>query len=133
MSVVVFILAIGVGRYLTQGIFSSSISPQSKVEIINGAVRDAKASMVLPSHLDSVTTLTDITAEPDAIRYHYTLSNADVSNLSNDYLKNYLKTNICETAETKNLLNRDINMEYSYIVENTTQSYFVSFNKADCL
>lgn len=133
VSVVVFILAIGVGKYLIQGDSSTGNNSQSKVEIINQAVKEAKLSITLPSQLDSATTLTDITAETNAIRYHYILANIDTSSVSNESLKSYLKTSICGTEATKNLLNRDINMEYSYTVENIAQSYFISFNKADCL
>ena len=89
--------------------------------------------MPLPYHTDELTTLTDITAEPGAIRYHYTLTGADTSSLSNAYLKNYLGTSLCQNSDTKSLLNRDINMEYSYVVSETGQSYFASFSKADCL
>lgn len=132
ISVVVFILAIGVGRYLTQQTFSPSTNSTSKAELINEAVSQVKASMTLPNHIDEVTTLTNVTAEPGAIRYHYTLSGADTSKLSNAYLKNYLGSSICKNSDTKNLLNQDINMEYSYVVSETGQDYFVTFNKADC-
>jgi uncharacterized membrane protein YvbJ len=131
ISVIVFLLAIGVGKYLTQGTFSPSTTT-SKVDLINQAVSEARSKMTIPSKLDEVTTLTDVTAEPGAIRYHYTLSGADTSNLSNSYLKNYLGKSICSNSDTKNLLNEDINMEYSYIVSETGQNYFVIFNKTDC-
>jgi len=132
ISVIVFILAIGVGKYLTQGTFSPSTSNISKVDLINQAVSEVKSKMTIPSKLDEVTTITDVTAEPGAIRYHYTLSGADTSNLSNSYLKDYLGKSICSNSDTKNLLNEDINMEYSYIVSETGQNYFITFNKADC-
>lgn len=132
ISVIVFILAIGVGKYLTQETFSPSTSNTSKVDLINQAVSEVKSQMTIPSKLDEVTTLTNVTAEPGAIRYHYTLTGADTSNLSNSYLKNYLSQSICTNSDTKNLLNEDINMEYSYIVSETGQNYFIIFNKADC-
>ena len=132
ISVVVFLLAIGVGKYLTQGTFSPSTSNTSKVDLINQAVSEVKSKMTIPSKLDEVTTLTDVTAEPGAIRYHYTLTGADTSNLSNAYLKNYLGKSICNNSDTKNLLNQDINMEYSYVVSEKAENYFITFNKADC-
>jgi len=60
------------------------------------------------------------------------LSNIDSDKISKDFLKNYLSTSICENNDTKNLLNMDINMEYSYTVKETNQNYFFTFNKADC-
>lgn len=132
ISVIVSILAIGVGRYLTQETFSPSTSTTSKSELINEAVRKVKSSMTIPSKLDEVTTITNVTAQPGAIRYHYTLTGADTSNISNTYLINFLAQSICQNSDAKNLLNQDINMEYSYIVSETGQNYFVTFNKADC-
>ncbi len=133
VSVVVFLLAIGVGKYLIQGDSSISSSSQSKEELIIQAVKETKSSMVLPTKLDDSTMLTDITAETNAIRYHAVLTNVDTTGVTDETIKVYLKKSVCGNDATKNLLNRDINMEYSYTVENIAQSYFVSFNKADCL
>ncbi len=138
VSVIVFILAIGVGRYITQGAFTSSTNPNtqngtySTTELANEAVRQVKASTTFPNKLDAATTWVDITAEQNAIRYHYVLSGIDTSSFSNAYLKNYLSSSICQNKDTRSLLDRGVNMEYSYTVENTAQSYFVSFTKTDC-
>ena len=139
VSVIVFILAIGIGRYLTQGAFSPTTnsntrnSTYSNTDLINQTVKEVKANITLPNHIDKATTLVDITAEPSAIRYHYVLSDVDTTNFTNDSLKNYLGTSICQNKDTKNLIDQGINVEYSYVVENTEQSYFVSFTKTDCL
>ncbi len=155
ISVIIFLLAIGIGRYLTEGLFSSSaqnikiseeintkndnslndgifIDQTSKTSLISSTVEGVKSQLKIPSQLDDVTTITDVTAQPNAIRYHYVLSNIDSDKISKDFLKNYLSTSICENNDTKNLLNMDINMEYSYTVKETNQNYFFTFNKADC-
>lgn len=132
ISVVVFLLAFGVVRYLTQETISPS-NNYSKAELITETVKEVKSSMTLPSRLDEATLLTDVTAQPNAIRYHYTLSGIDTDSLSNSYLKEFLAPDLCATPETKNLLDQDIGMEYSYVVEGSSQSYFVSFAKIDCL
>lgn len=132
ISVVVFLLAFGVVKYLTQETISPS-NNYTKAELITETVKEVKSSMTLPSRLDEATLLTDVTAQPNAIRYHYTLSGIDTDSLSNSYLKDFLAPDLCATPETKNLLDQDIGMEYSYIVEGSSQSYFVSFTKADCL
>lgn len=132
IGIIVFILAFVVVRYLTQEAISPSNSSVSRADLINQAVSEVKSQMTIPSKIDEITTLTNVTAEPGAIRYHYTLTGADTSNLSNSYLKNYLGQSICSNSDTKNLLNQDINMEYSYIISETGQNYFVTFNKADC-
>lgn len=104
----------------------------SKIEIINQAVQAVKTQMTLPYQIDQVTKLVDVTAEPGAIRYHYILSGIDTSKITTDLLKNSVGAGICQNKDTKNLLNQDINMEYSYAVENSVQKYFVSFTKTDC-
>lgn len=86
--------------------------------------------MVFPKKLDDVTTITDVSAESEAIRYHYVLSGVDASKISNTYLKNFLAPNICK--EIKTLLSEGINAEYAYTVKDTGEQYFVSFSKSDC-
>lgn len=112
--------------------YTQEIDTYSRAELIKETVREIKAEMVLPNQIDEVTKLVDITAEPNAIRYHYILSGIDTSELSNSYLKNYLSSSICENSDTKLLLNSGINMEYSYTAAGTMQKYFVSFTKEDC-
>lgn len=107
-------------------------SGTSKVELINQAVQEVKAQLPLPYKLDQVTTMVDVTAEPGAIRYHYVLSGVDTSKITNDLLRNAVGPGLCQNKDTKNLLNQDINMEYSYSVENSAQKYFISFTKTDC-
>lgn len=110
----------------------SNNSGTSKTELINQTVQAVKAQISLPYQIDQVTTLVDVTAEPGAIRYHYVLSGVDTSEITNDLLKNIVGSGICQNKNAKNLLNRDINMEYSYSVKNSAKKYFVSFTKTDC-
>ena len=116
------------GTQITQ---PSNTNGTSKTELINQTVQAVKTQMSLPYQIDQVTTLVDVTAEPGAIRYHYVLSGVDTSKITNDLLKNSVGSGICQNKDTKNLLNQDINMEYSYSVENSAQKYFVSFTKTD--
>lgn len=132
VAVILFFVAVWVDLS-SYGLSIDNYTTQEKADLINETVREIKAEMALPNQIDEATTLVDITAEPSAIRYHYVLSDIDTSQLSNSYLKNYLISNICENADTKNLLDYGIDMEYSYVVQNTAQKYFVSFTKSDCL
>lgn len=126
------LVVLGTFSSLIPDSYNSSSSSYSTAELITETVKEVKASMTLPSKLDEVTTLVDVTTEPTAIRYHYMLSSIDIDKLSNAYLKNYMGSSICENADTKNLLNQNINIEYSYVVD-SGERYFVSFTKADCL
>lgn len=137
-AVLLFFVAVGIDlsspsyQETNDNLSQVSNDNYSKADLINETVREIKAEMVLPSQLDEVTKLVDISAQPDAIRYHYVLTDVDTTSLSNAYLKNFLVSDICGNADTKSLLvDHGINMEYSYTV-NTGERYFVTFTKADC-
>lgn len=138
VTIVVFILAFVAFRYLTQEAISpsSNLNTQdstSRSELIADTVREIKSTTALPTQLDEVTMWNDVTAQPNAIRYHYTLVGADTSNLSNSYLKSYLGPSLCSNQDTRYILDQGIGMEYFYAVQGSAQSYFISFTKADCL
>lgn len=120
------------GQQLNITNLSPTNESNSKFEIINQGVQELKSQITLPNQVDKNTKLVNITAEPNAIRYYYVLSGVDVSNLSNDTLKSYLVPNICKENSLLTLLNQDINLEYSYSVENSQQTYLVSVTKVDC-
>lgn len=141
VAVVIFFVTVGIdlstqenSDYLLENnsTQTQNSNSNSKADIISETVKKIKAEMSLPNQIDETTLLVDITAEPNAIRYQYVISGIDTSQLSNSYLKSFLGSSICENADTKNLLNYGINMEYSYTVKSSTQKYFVSFTKNDC-
>jgi hypothetical protein len=127
VSTTIFILAIGVGRYLTQGATAPSVT-----ELASKGAAEAKASLTLPKRLNDVTTLVDITSEQNTIHYHYVLNDVDVSKISDSLLKNNLTPSVCQNVDTKNLLDKGIDMGYSYNIENASESFFVSITKSDC-
>ncbi len=135
VSILAFIVAFAGVRYLTQESISSisGSDATSKQEIINQAVSEVRASTSFPSELDEVTTWTGITGTANAIRYQYTLHDIDESQVSNALLKNMLAPSVCQNVDTRNIIDADINMEYSYNVQGSTQTFFISVSKADCL
>tara|TARA_B100000745_G_C20151287_1_gene394707 strand:- start:3079 stop:3633 length:555 start_codon:yes stop_codon:yes gene_type:complete len=138
VTVIVFILAFVAFRYLTQEAISPSpnLSNQNsteRAELITDTVQEIKSTTALPARLDEVTMWNDVTAQPNAIRYHYTLNDVDTSSLSNSYFKNYLGPTLCSNQDTRYILDQGIGMEYSYAVQGSSQSYFISFTNADCL
>lgn len=136
ISFIVFLLAIGVSRYIAQEVFhspsNSSVdltTPQSINEIVSGI----KSKTTLPTKLDEITTLIDVTAEPKAIRYHYVIEGADTSTLSDNAFRNLLLPKLCESKDTREgLLNKGVGMQYSYVVKETGDNYYVSVTKDDC-
>lgn len=112
---------------------NNTFDSSAKEELIRQAVEEAKKTMTLPTQIDEVTTLVDITAETTAIRYHYLLSGMDMSTLTEEYLKDFLASSMCANPDTKSLLDQGINMEYSYVDEATEQNLFTTLTKQDCV
>ena len=118
----------------TQEQDTDELSGSERQEFIQEAVQSATSDITFPVEVDQVTTVTGIVATPTAIRYEYTLHDIDESLLSDELLKNGTMPSLCQTAETRiDILDRGINMEYSYQVENSTQTYFFSVSKEDCI
>lgn len=104
----------------------------SKEELIQQIVESAKSQTTFPVELDSVTTMVDITAESNAIRYQYILHDLETSALSDEYFKNSIILSLCGNKNLTSILNEGINLEYSYTVKDSQQTYFTYFTKTDC-
>lgn len=110
-----------------------SFIPESKEDVIVELVKEAKSSMILPSKIDELTTLKNITAEKDAILYQYTLSGVDQNTLNNKALKDSSVKNVCSDVDIRGILNKDISLKYEYLDTDTNLSYFVEISKYDCI
>ncbi|MBI2444501.1 MAG: zinc-ribbon domain-containing protein [Candidatus Magasanikbacteria bacterium] len=132
---IVFFGSIILSTYSSLARFNTNniVQVHSKKDFINKSVASVKTNLNLPYRVDEATTLVNITAESNAIRYHYVISGIDTSDFSNAYLKDYLRPTVCQNKDIKNILDQDINIEHSYFVEDTRENYFISFAKADCL
>ena len=104
----------------------------SNKEIIKQVVKIAKSNSVFPQKVNNTTTYTDITAEPNTIKYHYLVSSLDENNFLQDKLKSFLISNVCTKKESTYLLNKGINIEFSYVVENSSTAYLITLTKEDC-
>lgn len=136
VAVVIFFVFVGID-VSRQGSIDSSLqelsnTSQSKEDLVRQIVASAKSQTTLPMELDSVTTMTDIIAEPSAIRYQYMLHDVDTSNLSNSAFRNLIISDLCKNESLKSILNEGIDVEYSYAVKDSYQTYFTSFTKTDC-
>jgi hypothetical protein len=123
---VVFIQALPIARE------KAMQNPDLRTEYINNVVEVAKTKMSFPSKINDSTLFTDITAEKNAVRYHYLMSDVDTSNLSSESLKNSLIQSICQSESTKSIFDKNIDIEFLYSVKDSTQSYLVNFTKSDC-
>lgn len=106
---------------------------KSKATLVQEAVTDLKQTIALPITLDEVTTLTNITENNGAIRYHYLISGLDTSTLNSFTLKTSLLPSSCNDSDIRYLLNKGINVEYAYTDNSTLNTFLVVITKSDCL
>ncbi|KKQ78458.1 MAG: hypothetical protein UT02_C0066G0006 [Parcubacteria group bacterium GW2011_GWC2_38_7] len=104
----------------------------TKENYIIGIVAGIKEVMPLPDTSDQWTTITDVTAEPSAIRYHYVISGLDSNLLTEEFLKRVLLADACADQGFVEILDEGINMEYSYTIAETDQKLLISVTSADC-
>jgi hypothetical protein len=141
VSVFVVLLIVGVGfaalqlakNVVNQKIDTivSSSKNISNSEFIKKSVSAAKILLDLPKQIDEVTTLVDITAEENALRYKYQLSLTETTDLSSEKLKEVIKDSICSSTELKQFFNKNIDLEYEYNT-NTSKQYFFKYSAQDC-
>lgn len=105
----------------------------SDVLNIDDIVEVMKAEISVPVQVDATTTIVDITAEENAIRFHYVVNNIDTTQLTEENLKKIGKAIACQDEGIRLILDDGINMEFSYNVENSDQTYFISVSEKDCL
>jgi hypothetical protein len=109
-----------------------AFSGPSKQELIEKSVEQALDTFDPPRQIDEVTVLTDVTAEQDAIHYHYQLVDVDPAAVTQEVLEGVVLPTLCGTKETRQVLDADITMKYTYVVESTGDEYALAFTKSDC-
>ena len=127
VGVVAFIVA-AVAVWLIFG----ALTHKSNEQTVKDAVSQAKAQLNPPRQVDQVTTLDDVTAEKDAIRYHYTVAGADTSKLTQQSLEDTVRPKLCAEKNMKSVLDRGVHVQYAYVIKETGKNYLLDFTKGDC-
>ncbi|MBB5633033.1 hypothetical protein BKA04_001256 [Cryobacterium mesophilum] len=122
-------LATAFGVYLALGAF---LPNNSTDDLIAKTVQEMKDTNQFPAQIDEITRLDDVTAEPSAVHYHYTITDTDPADVSEQALKDSVLLQLCSTEETRRILDRDIQMKYSYDFDGFDDSYHLEFSKSDC-
>jgi hypothetical protein len=125
-------LLVAFGAYWGVRAAFDALSGPSKQALIEKGVEEALDTFDPPRQIDEVTVLTDVTAEQDAIHYHYTLVDVDPSAVTQEVLEGVVLPGLCSTKETRQVLDQDIAMKYTYTVESTGDVYAMEFTKSDC-
>ena len=129
VTVVIFAIAFFGVRFII-GAFTTPAA--NSPEAIAETVELLKSQLDLPQTIDQVTTLDDITAEKTAVHYHYTIAGADTTALTDEALASVILPGICSQKATREVLDNDIGMTYSYVVAETGDEFHFEFTKADC-
>ena len=124
--------AVGLGAYFGVRVLLESLGGPSKQALIEKGVEEALDAFDPPRQIDEVTVLTDVTAEQNAIHYHYTLVDVDPSAVTQEVLEGIVLPSLCSTKETRQVLDQDVNMKYTYTVESSGDEYDLEFSKSDC-
>lgn len=125
-------LLVAFGAYWGVRAAFDALSGPSKQMLIEKGVEEALDTFDPPRQIDEVTVLTGVTAEQDAIHYHYTLVDVDPSVVTQEVLEGVVLPGLCSTKETRQVLDQDIAMKYTYTVESTGDVYAMEFTKSDC-
>lgn len=129
VTLVIFVVAFFGVRFVLNAIATPAAnSPES----IAKTVDQLKTQFDLPQVIDEVTTLDDITAEDKAVHYHYTIAGADTSALTEDALSGIILPGLCADKATRDVLDNDIGMNYSYVISETGEELHLEYTKADC-
>ena len=105
-----------------------------KEEKIKKIVSVMKSKITLPVQIDRITTLVDITAEPNSILSKYVIHDVSpdiVNTWTNDTFKKIKTSSACKDIKTG--LGEGINADYSYAVQDSSKTFFISITSQDCL
>jgi hypothetical protein len=125
--VVAVVVAILVRQALTAA-FSDSTE-----EKVSKAVVQIREQSDLPKQVDSVTTWTGVEAEGNAIHYDYTVSSSvDPASITESAIRDSVGPTLCSNSDTKELLDEDVDMRYTYGFDGSSKTLDTTFTKSDC-
>jgi hypothetical protein len=121
-------------QYLPKQGTAAVLQDNSNQKIIEQTVSQIKSTTTFPQKSSKgAMILNDVKEEPNAIRYEYSIDSPDASQLSSSVLKGNIVPALCTNSGARRFLDMGINMEYSYSVEGSAQTFFFSVSKKDCL
>ncbi|WIB77630.1 hypothetical protein DEJ28_00620 [Curtobacterium sp. MCPF17_002] len=128
VGIVVAVVVAFLVRQAISGVFGGSTEDK-----VSKAVEQIREQSDLPKQVDSVTTWTGIEAEGSAIHYDYTVSDSvDPASITTAAVRDAVGPTLCSTKSTKDLLDDDVDMRYTYAFDGSSKTLDVTFTKADC-
>jgi hypothetical protein len=131
----VLIAVVGIVAFLVAGALVrwglSSFGGPSKQDLVDEGVKKITEQTTFPKQVDSITTWTGVDAEDDAIHYRYSVA-ADPTAISERAIRSSVLSNLCSTTATRDILEEDIAMRYSYVFPGSDKTIDLEFTDADC-
>ncbi|PZE35081.1 hypothetical protein [Curtobacterium sp. MCPF17_031] len=131
----VLVAVVGIVAFLVAGALVrwglSSIGGPSKQELVDQGVEKITEQTSFPKQVDEITTWTGVDAEDEAIHYRYSVT-ADPTAISERAIRSSVLSNLCSTTATRDILEEDIAMRYSYVFPGSTKTVDLEFTDADC-
>ncbi|PYY40155.1 hypothetical protein [Curtobacterium sp. MCPF17_046] len=124
------ILAFVIAAALVRWGFASFGGP-SKQELVDEGVAKISEQTTFPRQVDEITTWTGVEAEDEAIHYRYRVD-ADPAAVSERTIRDSVLSNLCSTGATRDILEEDIAMRYSYVFTGSDQTVDLEFTNDDC-
>lgn len=93
---------------------------------------ELKSTEKFPVKIDNNTYWIDIAPKDDSIEYKYVIKGIDEKKLDEESIKTSSVNNICK-SDNKMILDKDINIDYLYTVENSSTTIAFRVTKADCV
>jgi hypothetical protein len=124
------ILAFVLAAALVRWGFASFGGP-SKQELVDEGVAKISEQTTFPRQVDEITTWTGVEAEDEAIHYRYRVD-ADPAAVSERTIRDSVLSNLCSTDATRDILEEDIAMRYSYVFTGSDQTVDLEFTNDDC-
>lgn len=128
LGVVVAVVVAFLVRQALTAAFSDSTE-----EKVSKAVVQIREQSDLPKQVDSVTTWTGVEAEGNAIHYDYTVSSSvDPASITESAIRDSVGPTLCSNSDTKELLDEDVDMRYTYAFDGSSKTLDTTFTKSDC-
>lgn len=131
LTIVIAVVVVAGASIGTRYVLETVNAPNTP-QAVARTVDQLKKQSNLPQQVDEFTVLYDVTAEGSDIHYHYTISGADTSGLTEETLSDAILPELCAQEEPRKILDLGIGVQYSYVVEETGDEYHLEFAKGDC-
>lgn len=129
LIVVVSFVSRFVGRQAGSAISEASVS---KKDIINAGVEGVRKEVQFPYKIDETTILENVSGTDTSIKYEYKLVGVQSGSLDIQQVTKSVTDKACNDTNTRKIIDRDVNLDYNYTYDGTSDSFLITVAKKDC-